>query len=245
MVLTPITVQIPNREMQFENKDGVMNAVLDIYGELTTIGGRVANTFEQSVAVSVPEHDFQAYVNQKSVYQKAVYLPPGRYKLSLVVKDDHSGHMGSQNMGIIVPQYSDGKLTSSSLIMADQIQPLPTSEVGSGPFVIGGTKVRPSVNQVFKQSQDLGIYMQVYNLGLDPKTHQPSANFEYQISKDGKAILNQTESSASIKDASEQVTLEKTMPAKLLKPGKYTLQIKITDKVKGQTDTQTTNFQVE
>ncbi|MGA8182437.1 MAG: GWxTD domain-containing protein [Terriglobia bacterium] len=245
MVLTPITIQIPNREMQFENKDGVMNAVLDIYGELTTIGGRVANTFEQSVAVSVPEHDFQAYVNQKSVYQKAVYLPPGRYKLSLVVKDDHSGHMGSQNMGIIVPQYSDGKLTSSSLIMADQIQPLPTSEVGSGPFVIGGTKVRPSVNQVFTQSQNLGIYMQVYNLGLDPKTHQPSANFEYQISKDGKAILNQTESTASIKDASEQVTLEKTMPAKLLKPGKYTLQIKITDKVKGQTDTQTTNFQVE
>ncbi len=245
MVLTPITIQIPNREMQFENKDGVMSAVLDIYGELTTIGGRIANTFEQSVDVSVPEHDFQAYVNQKSVYQKAVYLPPGRYKLSLVIKDDHSGHMGSQNMGIIVPQYSDGKLTSSSLIMADQIQPLPTSEVGSGPFVIGGTKVRPSVNQVFQQSQNLGIYMQVYNLGLDPKTHQPSANFEYQISKDGKAILNQSESTASIKDASEQVTLEKTMPAKLLKPGKYTLQIKITDKVKGQTDTQTTNFQVE
>jgi GWxTD domain-containing protein len=245
MVLTPITVQVPNRELQFENKDGVMNAVLDIYGELTTIGGRVANTFEQSVAVSVPEHDFQAYVNQKSVYQKAVYLQPGRYKLSLVIKDDHSGHMGSQNMGIIVPQFSDGKLTSSSLILADQIQPLPTSEVGSGPFVIGGTKVRPSVNQVFTQSQNFGIYMQVYNLGLDPKTHQPSANIEYQISQDGKTVLNQTESAASIKDASEQVTLEKTMPAKMLKPGKYTLQIKITDKVKDQTNTQTTNFQVE
>ena len=245
MVLTPITVQVPNREMQFENKDGVMNAVLDIYGELTTIGGRVADTFEQSVAVSVPQHDFQAYVNQKSVYQKAVYLHPGRYKLSLVIKDDHSGHMGSQNLGIIVPQYSDAKLTSSSLIMADEIQPLPTSEVGSGPFVIGGTKVRPSVNQVFTQSQNLGIYMQVYNLGLDPKTHQPSANIEYEISKDGKTVLNQTESAASIKDAAEQVTLEKTMPAKLLKPGKYTLQIKITDKVKDQTDTQTTNFQVE
>ena len=245
MVLTPITVQVPNREMQFENKDGVMNAVLDVYGELTTIGGRIADTFEQSVAVSVPQHDFQNYVNEKSVYQKAVYLHPGRYKLSVVIKDNHSGHMGSQNMGIIVPQFSDGKLTSSSLIMADEIQPLPTSEVGSGPFVIGGTKVRPSVNQVFTQTQNLGIYMQVYNLGLDPKTHQPSANIDYEISRDGKTVLDQTESAASIKDASEQVTLEKTMPAKLLKPGKYTLRIKITDKVKNQTETQTTNFQVE
>ena len=244
-VLTPITVQVPNREMQFENKDGVMHAVLDIYGELSTLGGRVANTFEQSVSVDVPQHDFQAYVNQKSLYQKAVYLRPGRYKLSIVVKDDHSGHMGSQNMGIIVPQFSDGKLTSSSLILADLIQPLPTSEVGSGPFVIGGTKVRPSVNQVFTQKQDLGIYMQVYNLGVDPKTHLPSANIEYLISKDGKTVLNQTEQAANIKDASEQVTLEKTMPAHLLAPGKYTLQIKITDKVKDQTDSHSTSFRVE
>ena len=244
-VLTPVTIQVPNREMQFENKDGVMHAVLDIYGQLTTIGGRVANTFEQAVSVDVPPHDFQAYVNQKSVYQRAVYLRPGRYKLSVVIKDDHSGHMGSENLGIIVPQFSDDKLTTSSLILADLIQPLPTSQVGSGPFVIGGTKVRPNVNQVFTQSQNFGIYMQVYNLGIDPKTHAPSANIEYMISRDGKTILNQTESAATIKDASEQVTLEKTMPAKLLQPGKYTLQIKIMDNVKNQTDTQTTNFQVE
>jgi GWxTD domain-containing protein len=244
-VLTPITVQVPNREMQFENKDGVMHAVLDIYGQLTTIGGRVANTFEQSVAVDVPQHDFQSYVHQKSVYQRAVYLSPGRYKLSIVIKDDHSGHMGSENLGIIVPQFSDSKLSSSSLILADLIQPLPTSEVGSGPFVIGGTKVRPSVNQVFTQKQDLGIYMQVYNLGLDPKTHRPLANIQYLISREGKTILDQTEQAANIKDASEQVTLEKTMPAKLLQPGKYTLQVKITDKVKDQTDTQSTSFQVE
>ncbi len=244
-VLTPITVQVPNREMQFANKDGVMHAVLDIYGQLSTLGGRIADTFEDSVVVDVPQHDFQSYVNQKSVYQKAVYLRPGHYKLSIVIKDDQSGHMGSMNLGIVVPQYSDDKLSNSSLILADDIQPLPTSEVGSGPFVIGGTKVRPSVNQTFTQKQNLGIYMQVYNLGLDPKTHKPVANIDYRISKDGKPILNQTEQAASIKDAAEQVTLEKIMPVHLLQPGKYTLQIKITDKVKNETDTQTTNFQVE
>ncbi|HUZ46338.1 MAG TPA: GWxTD domain-containing protein [Terriglobia bacterium] len=244
-VLTPITVQVPNREMQFANKDGVMHAVLDIYGQLTTLGGRTADTFQDSVVVDVPQHDFQNYVNLKSVYQKAVYLRPGHYKLSIVIKDDQSGHMGSMNLGIVVPQYSSDKLSSSSLILADDIQPLPTSEVGSGPFVIGGTKVRPSVNQTFTQKQNLGIYMQVYNLGLDSKTHKPVANIDYRILKDGKPILNQTEQAASIKDSAEQVTLEKTLPVHLLQPGKYTLQIKITDKIKNQTDTQTTDFQVE
>ena len=244
-VLTPITIQVPNKEMQFENKDGVMHSVLDVYGQISTLGGRIADTFQDSVVADVPQHDFQSYANQKSVYQKAVYLPPGHYKLSVVIKDDQSGHMGSMNLGIVVPQYNSDKLSNSSLILADQIQPLPTSEVGSGPFVIGGTKVRPSVNQTFNQKQNLGIYMQVYNLGLDPKTHRPSADVNYRILKDGKPILNQTETSASIKDAAEQMTLEKVMPVRLLQPGKYTLQIQITDKIKNQTETQTTNFQVE
>ncbi|MCL5006245.1 MAG: GWxTD domain-containing protein [Acidobacteria bacterium] len=244
-VLTPITIQVPNREMQFADKNGVMHAVLDIYGQLSTLGGRIADTFQDSVAVDVPRHDFQDYVNQKSVYQKAVYLAPGHYKLSVVIKDDQSGHMGSMNLGIVVPQYNNSKLSNSSLILADLIQPLPTNEVGSGPFVIGGTKVRPSVNQKFTQKQNLGIYMQVYNLGLDPKTHKPAADINYQILRDGKPILNQTEQAAQIKDAAEQVTIEKVMPVKLLQPGKYTLQIKITDPIKNQTDTQTANFQVE
>ncbi|MEJ2007333.1 MAG: GWxTD domain-containing protein [Acidobacteriota bacterium] len=243
-VLTPITIQIPNHELQFENKDGVMHAVVDIYGQLTTIGGRVATTFQDGVSADVPQHGFQEYVNQKEVYQKAVYLAPGRYKLSIVVKDDHSGHMGSENLGIVVPQYGSEKLTTSSLILADLIQPLPTASVGSGPFVIGGTKVRPNVNKVFNATQNLGIYMQVYNLGIDPTTHRPSADINYQILKDGKAILDQSQTAASIKDASEQVTLEKTMPVKLLPPGKYTVQIKVTDNVKHQTDTRTANFQV-
>ncbi len=244
-VLTPITIQVPNRELQFTNKSGVMHAVLDVYGQLSTLGGNVADTFQDSVVADVPQHDFQDYVNQKSVYQKAVYLRPGHYKLSVVIKDDQSGHMGSMNLGIVVPQYSNEKLSSSSLILADLIQPLPTSEVGSGPFVIGGTKVRPCVNDTFKKSQTLGIYMQVYNLGLDPKTHRPEANINYVISKDGKPVLDQTEEAAKIKDAAEQLTIEKTMPARLLKPGDYTLQIKITDKIKNQTDTQTANFRVE
>lgn len=244
-VLTPITVQIPNSELQFENKNGVMHAVLDVYGQLSTIGGRVVSSFDQGIEANVPLHGFQSYSKQKEVYQKPVYLAPGRYKLSIVIKDKHSGHMGSENLGIVVPNYSNEKLTTSSLILADEIQPLPTSEVGSGPFVIGGTHVRPNVNEVFTPTQNLGIYMQVYNLGLNPKTHRPSANIDYQILKDGKAILNQSQSAASIKDASSQVTLEKTMPVKLLPPGKYIVKIKITDNIKHQTDTKSASFQVE
>lgn len=244
-VLTPITVQVLNRELQFQNKDGVMHAVLDIYGQLSTISGRIASTFEDSVALDVPEDQFQHYVTRKSVYQKALPLRPGRYKLSVVVKDDASGHMGSIELGIRVPQFEEDRLTNSSLILADLIQSIPTNQVGSGPFVIGSTKVRPSVNQTFTQDQTLGIYMQIYNLGMDPQTHRPSLKVEYEISKDGKAILTQPEDPAKWAQAVQQITLEKRMPLKALPPGKYGVQIKVTDNVKKQTVSPTTTFEVK
>ena len=243
-VLTPITVQVANRDLQFDNKGGIMHAVMDIFGQVTTLSGRMASTFEDSMVLDVPENDFQRYVDRKSVYQKVVPLRPGLYKVSVVLKDDINGHMGSLELRIKVPRFNDDQLAASSLILADLIQPLPTSQVGTGPFVIGGTKVRPSVNQQFTREQNLGIYMQVYNLGLDPQTHRPSADIQYEILKDGKALLTQTEQAAKIANASQQITLQKTMPLSSLQPGKYTVQIKVMDKVKNQTVSPAVSFEL-
>jgi GWxTD domain-containing protein len=244
-VLTPITVQVAYRDLQFQNKDGVMHGVMDIYGELTSLGGRHVNTFEKSLVLDVPEHEFQRALERKAIYQEGVPLRPGRYKLSLVMKDDLNGHMGSMEIGLVVPHFEEDKLSNSSLILADLIQPLPTSQVGTGAFVIGGTKVRPSVNQTFTRDQNLGIYMQVYNLGLDAKTHKPSLDVEYELLKDGKSLLAQPEDAAKLKDASQQFTLEKQMPLSVLQPGRYTVQIKVTDNIKKQTVSPSTTFEVQ
>ena len=244
-VLTPITLQVAYRDLQFQNKDGVMHGTMDIYGQVTSLGGRNVNTFEKSLVLDVPEHEFQRFLERKAVYQESIPLRPGRYKLSLVLKDDLSGHMGSMEIGLMVPHFEENKLSNSSLILADLIQPLPTSQVGTGMFVIGGTKVRPSVNQTFTREQKLGIYMQVYNLGLDAKTHKPSLDVEYELLKDGKSLLAQAEDAAKLKDASQQFTLEKQMPLSVLQPGKYTVQIKVTDNINKQTLLPSATFEVQ
>ena len=243
-ILTPVTVQVANRDLEFQNKGGVMHAVLDIFGQFSSLSGRIVNTFEDSVVLDVPENEFQRYVDRRSVYQKAMPLRPGRYKLSVVVKDDLNGHMGSMELGIQVPHFDEEKLSHSTLILADKIEPLPTSQVGSGPFVIGGSRVRPNVNRTFTRDQTLGIYMQVYNLAVDPQTHRPSAEVQYEIAKEGKSILTQAEQVAKMQNAAQQITLQKKMPLNSLQPGKYSVQIKVTDNVKNQTITQTDTFEV-
>jgi GWxTD domain-containing protein len=243
-VLVPVTVQVINNDLQFQNKEGVMHGVLDIFCEITSLGGHIVNTFEKSLVLDVPEHEFQQFGSHRSVYQQTVPLKPGRYKLSLVLKDDLNGHMGSEELGIIVPNYGDDKLSSSSLILADKIEPIPTSQVGSGPFVIGGTKVRPSVNNTFTRDQRLGIYMQVYNLGLDDKTHKPSLDVQYRIEKDGKPLVNQPEDAANLKKASQQFTVIKTMGLQALAPGRYTVHIDITDNIKKQSLSPSATFEL-
>jgi hypothetical protein len=245
-VLTPITVQVANSDLQFQNKDGVMHAVLDVFGEITSLGGHIVDTREKGMVLDVPEHEFQLYQTHKSLYQYAIPLSPGRYKLSLVLKDDLNGHMGSEELGIVVPNFAadNDKLTHSSLILADQILPIPTTQVGSGPYVIGGTKVRPSVNNTFTRDQTLGIYMQVYNLGIDDKTKKPSLDVRYVVEKDGKTLLDQAEDAANLKKASQQFTVVKKMGLKVLTPGKYTVQIKVTDNIKKQSISPSATFEV-
>lgn len=243
-VLTPVTVQVANKDLQFQNKNGVMHAVLDIYGQVVQVSGKFVTSFEDSVVLDVPEDQFQHYSERKSVYQKVLPLPPRRYKVTVVVKDDINGRLGSIDLGVQVPQYQDNTLSNSSLILADLVQPLPTSQVGTGPFVIGGTKVRPSVNQTFNRDQTMGIFLQVYNLGLDSQTHRPSVNVQYNISKDGKTLIDQPEDTSKWANAGSQVTLEKNLNLKPLEPGKYNVSIKITDNVTKQTVSPSTTFEV-
>ena len=54
---------------------------------------------------------------------------------------------------MIVPDFSDEKLTNSSLILADLVEPVPTSSIGTGMFVIGTTKVRPRVASGGRQAR--------------------------------------------------------------------------------------------
>jgi GWxTD domain-containing protein len=243
-VMMPVTLQVANRNLEFFNNHGVMQASLDIFGQISNLGGKVVTSFADSVALNVPADQFPRIAQQTSAYQKSIPIRPGIYKLSVVVKDTRSGRAGSLEIGTRVPRYLDGHLSSSSLILADVVQPLPTKQVGSGPFVIGSMKVRPSVTRVFTRDQNLWIYMQVYNLGLDPATHRPIAQVHYDVMKDGKVLFSKDESPERIGGTSQEITLTQSLPLKALAPGKYTVAIRITDAVNKQTVTPVEAFEV-
>ena len=243
-VLTPITVELHHKDMTFKDQEGVRRGRVNIFGRVSTITGRVVQVFEDAVVKDVPNSLFKQVLGGKSLYQRALPLRSGRYKLELVLKDLHSGNVGTEYVGIVVPKYQDDRLATSSLILADRIERLPDRQVGKGMFVIGGTRVHPNVSEQFDREQSLGIYFQVYNLTLDQETKLPSAAIEYRFSKDNQEIARLQEDQQELVGASRQMTLARRVSLKSLQPGRYHLEVTVTDKLSDRSVVQVGRFEV-
>jgi GWxTD domain-containing protein len=254
-VLVPITIQMKYRDITFANKDGVQRGTVNIFGRVSTLTGRVVQTFEDTAQVDVPAELLPRTAENSSVYWKALPLRPGRYKVEIAVKDVNGDRKGLWSRGIVVPEYSDDKLATSTLIVADQMESVPTKDVSTGSFVIGVTKVRPRVAPadgkpaLFKKTRDqkVNFWMQVYNLGVDDKTHKPSATFEFDIVNlaTNKAVVQKTESTDTMGNVGDQVTLQKSIASANLPPGTYRIEIKVNDNISKQTIDPSATFAVE
>jgi GWxTD domain-containing protein len=250
--LVPITIQVKNKDVTFTEKQGVQTAVINIFGRLTTLTGRIAQTFEDTVTVQTPSELLPKEQEKPSVYWKAVPLRSGRYRLDVVLKDVNSDRVGSWSRGIVVPEFSDDRLAVSSLILADDMQKVPTKNVGAGNFVIGDTRVRPRVPEAgkpasFKRNQRVNVWMQVYNLGIDQQTHKPSATVEYEIINltTHKPIVHAVDTTQQMGSVGDQMTLARALPLNSVELGQYQVTIKIDDKISKQSVAPTATFVVE
>jgi GWxTD domain-containing protein len=246
-VLTYVTLQFENKDMQFQDKSGVEKASINIFGRITTMTRRIVQTFEDTVTVDCAQEMLQDYAKRLSIYQKALPLPPGTYRLNVVVKDIVGGNMNNYETALNVPHVDAEKLMSSTIVLADLIEKVPTKSIGVGQFVIGTTKVRPRVSESFTRAEKMGIYLKLYNFGPDDKTQKPNGQIEYEVLKNGsnEKIFEFTEDIASLPGASaSQVTVEKLLPLSGMQPGQYTLKLKITDRNRNQTLTPSAQFSV-
>ncbi len=236
-ILTNVTLQFDKKDLQFQQKEGIAKAIINIYGRITSMSRRVVNVFEDVVTVESPAELLSAATKGASIYQKSVPLAPGTYRLNVVAKDVVGGNMNNYELALHVPHYDESKLGTSSIILADLIEKVPTRSIGTGQFVIGTSKVRPRLSESFRADEKMGIYFQVYNFTPDEKTQKPNGVIEYEVVKNGsnERIFEFSEDVAQVDGASaQQVTIEKVLPLKTMNPGTYTLKVKVTDRNSNQ-----------
>jgi GWxTD domain-containing protein len=244
-VMVPITVQIANRQLTFQEKDGVHSAQLNLFARISTLSGRVVQTFEDTISKDFPDSLFQKYLTRQSVYQKIVPLRPGLYKLDIVLKDVQSGNVGVINTGLQVPRFEEEKLDTSTLILADDIQSVPANQVGIGQFVLGEVKVRPELSHEFFSDQKMGMYLQIYNIKVGETTHKSNVTVRFRITRGDQEVFNTMETSEEFKQTGDELTIHNLLPLATFAPGKYKLQIIINDQLANQSLTREAEFTVK
>jgi GWxTD domain-containing protein len=253
-VLVPITIQIRNRDITFETKNGVATGVVNILIKVTTLTHKTVQTDENTVEVEQPAELLEKSLDKKSIYWKALPLLPGLYRIDIAIKDLHNpDHIGLYGRGLEVPTYHDEKLATSSLILADQMGTVDSHSIGAGNCVIGNTKICPRVMATpgtpvnFKRSQQLNFWMQVYNLGIDEASKSNLATVTYQIidTATNNVIFEKQLDSKDLGPHSDQLTVVKSLPMAGLQPGKYKVTIKINDEISKQEIAQSAPFVVE
>ncbi|MGI8896881.1 MAG: GWxTD domain-containing protein [Pyrinomonadaceae bacterium] len=242
-VITAFTIQTDNKDLVFQDSGGLQQARINIFGRITSVAGRRVGIFEDPVITTATTQELTDAKDRKSAYQKALPLLPGTYKVDVVVRDVASGATGIRHIGFTVPRYDPAKLSTSTLILAAKLQSL-VDQPAVGQFVIGQTKVIPNVSGTYHRGQPVGVYLQVYNAGIDQTTLRPSVDVEYALLKDGKELGKQVEDWRGMSDAGQRLTLARLIDSAPLTPGEYELAIRIRDRVSGQTLSPSSKFTV-
>lgn len=217
-VVTTFTLQTENKELSFKDAGGIQTAQMNIFGRITAVTGTKAGNFEDVASINTTAQELAEAQNNKSIYQKAVPLPPGNYKVDIVVRDTESGKTGIVRKGFSVPRYDSEKLAVSTLIFASRLYQTTEKDIGAS-FVIGDKKVVPNLSGVYRKGQEVGIYLQIYNAGIDQTTLKPAVDVEYVLLKDGKEISVQKENWEGLSDAGQRLTLARLIPTAALAAG--------------------------
>ena len=242
-VITAFTIQTDNQNLVFQDSGGLQQAQLNIFGKITHVSGRRAGIFEDPVITRATPQELTEAKERKSAYQKAVSLAPGRYRVDVIVRDIASGATGVRHVGFEVPKFDSTKLSTSTLILAVKLEGL-GDQPAVGMFTIGNVKVIPNVSGSYHRGSPVGVYMQIYNAGVDQTTLRPSVDVEYALLKDGKEMGKQTEDWRGNSDGGQRLTLARLLDSRGLAPGDYSLEVRVKDHVSGQALVQSAKFAV-
>jgi len=122
----------------------------------------------------------------------------------------------------------------------EQVSDIPASRQ----FVIGDKKVIPNLTATYHRGAPIGIYMQIYNAGVDQTTLRPSVDVDYVLMKDSKELSKTVEDWRGNSDAGQRLTLARLLNSSGLNPGDYSIEVRVRDRVSGQSLVQSAQFTI-
>jgi VWFA-related protein len=232
----PVSLLIPGSQIPFVKGGDKDKATLDVIGVVIDEVKRPVGRVRQTVKLNL---DQALGARQKNIqYTTSFDLPPGKYEVKFVVRENQTGRMGSFDAAITLPDMKKSPLKMSSIVLASTREPSKESD----PLVRNGQQYVPNISHVFRQNQHMFLLYEIY----DP-AHEKAANG----AKDAKQPINLLSSLELIQGSTkiyetpivqakainvegrDAVAVELDVPLNALKPGQYLCQLNVIDDAAG------------
>jgi beta-lactamase regulating signal transducer with metallopeptidase domain len=237
-VMVSVTLGLPYTLLTFD--EGLQGqgrkAMGRVEGHVTNLTGKVITPLDDSFEMNVPAADRNSA--SVLVWQRNLYLRPGRYRLFLLISGSTGGRMETIDTRLEVPRFSADRLTATSLTIADLLEPLPLGD-HSAQFRIGNLRVRP-ILYAFSRDQDLNIFQLVYPAASGASSALPIA-METVITLGGREVKRVEEELQRF----DTIPVTRKLPLADFTPGSYEIQTAYTDTATGERAVFTGQFQVE
>jgi hypothetical protein len=233
----PVSLVVPGSQIPFVKGGDKDKATLDILGEVIDEVKRPIGNARETVKLNL---DPSLQARQKNIqYTTSFNLPPGKYHLKFVVRENQTGRMGSFETDIVLPEMKKQPLKMSSIVLASLRQP----SKNKSPLVRSGQEYVPNISHVFRQDQHLYLLYEVYG----PTRQKPGEN-QPKGTKPGIDLLSSLEliqgstkvyetplvqAKAINVEGRDAVAVELDVPLTGLKPGPYLCQLNVIDDAGG------------
>ena len=229
-----LTLRLDPKQLSFFTIPGTeaKRAEVKLFARAQTLN-RVVYEFEDVLSVDVAPDEVSGL--EVFLYQYTIPLKIGRYKLSLILQEEKSGKIGSAESMVLVPRAKPEEVNVSSILLADQIGPATTREFPA-PFVTaGGLKIYPNMGNVFSPDSPIGLYAEIYNLGIDQSTGRPSIDvLAEMIGPRGQVVQKEDLTSIATVFYGDRVSVARLWPQPDLATGSYTFRLSVNDRIGNQ-----------
>ena len=225
----PVAVSVPGSAVPVS--EGLKEVTLDVLGQVMDERGMPVGRLRQTM--KLPAGTEKTLAGKQILYQSGMVLPPGRFSIKAVVRENATGLMGTFEAPITVPQLNLQPMKVSSVVLSTQVQP--STVKSDNPLIRDGVQMVPNVTHVVAKDQKVFFYYEVYEPGLTaaktPDVRTTIAFYRGQV----KVLETPVVAKTTIDAANRQATLfQFEVAAGSFEPGLYTCQINIIDEAAGR-----------
>ncbi|MGD1103357.1 MAG: VWA domain-containing protein, partial [Terriglobia bacterium] len=163
-----LAAKIPGSQVAFLKKSGKHETEFDFAWKLTDDKNHIAGQLRDTLPVRMTNDTFDEIIGSNLFYEGEITLPPGKYNLKAVVRENEGGKIGTFEAPMVVPDVSDTGLGLSSIVLSNEVKSsdeLDRARVNrdkNSPLQVGNRSVLPSVTRVFRTNQMLTVYLESY-----------------------------------------------------------------------------------